>query len=115
FASFSAQASSNAALTRFSLIKNATLTGSNTFTDFVTAPVTGDSIAQTNTAATMTASTGTEVASFLINSDGYVNMPILANNLQVVLLPGETLTMAGSVSTGTVTMNTSLTWQEPVA
>lgn len=64
---------------------------------------------------TMTASTGTELATFLIQGDGYVNTPILSHGLQIVLLPGETLTMAGSVSTGTVTMNTSLTWLEPVA
>lgn len=93
----------------YRLYKNSTLTGPTNFTDYSS----GNSIAQFDTASTGF-SGGTKILDIFGSNDSSTNLPLLTNNLHIVLLPGDTLTIT-AYSTASATVNASLTWQEPVA
>lgn len=99
-------------LTVFRLIKNvpaANLTGAS-FSNYNT----GSSIAQVDTSATAYTGGGTQILSIFGSNDSSSNLPILSNQMQIVLLPGDTLTITG-YATAAATVNASIAWQEPVA
>ena len=96
------------ALTVFRLIKNPTLIGHN-FTDHAA----GLSIAQVDKVATSYTG-GTHLLTIFGSNNSSSNLPILNNNLQITLVPGDILTITGS-ATDYATVNASLTWQEPIA
>lgn len=109
----SACSSGTASIGRFRLIKNGTLTGASFAAQ---SPSPGPSCVFIDTAATAI-SGGAPITGFLSSNNIAFNLPLLASRFNVLLAPGDIITLTGKLNTtdNSNQATVTLTWQEPVA